>query len=613
MLQQWCFVASQLDQIGNLVLDIQGASLEPGASLIVWPRNGNANQLWSLNGTGQLVSKLNGFVLDVSGGNTGSGARVISWLPRGTKNQLWTVNADGSITDQLNSFALDISGGSSSAGSAVVVNPRDTSLQSQQWVLVPDYSFADILAMPQDGFPPFEGDRLTAYQSISQQVVSGSGADNQGGIAQDIRQAYPLTDVTIPHSVDSSYTKPAEVAQADWDFVVKQLNQEFLAVNNTRALFSSLGDYYDKAFFKDSLELSRLISASELQTSNSINGSIVSIFSGLMATVVGTLGPEAAVLASMLAAGIQGAALSNAGSGNFQAAQSDLWDTLGDGFTQVNTALGNQQTQILSNWGPLQKVQNRILSDGPDSLQWSDSLTAKLLTASGPGTTVALLQMLMPARFQIAVYPQTTDSTKGSDYPEEARWVEELSDGFYNVYVLRDPTGNYQPGGGFLQKNLWDNGVLPQNFFKATNGWEGFQYVYLLEADNPCNSLVTIVTNQTSRTLTVDPADFIGNGSTELSRKRQTLPPAGSVMFITNYAFLNGNGLTIAIIDPVISSTNAVASFTTHQHDCVAEGADVWVDGISSNNGYSVGQWTATPGTFAVFPGAVVVPIQNQS
>ncbi len=102
--QRW-----QFDDLGNgvfrivsvnsgLALDVSGASTEPGAQVIQWPWNGGLNQQWHLiflNDPSSnpapvvLQSMSSGLVIDLAGASMDPGARLIQWPWAGYPNQIW--------------------------------------------------------------------------------------------------------------------------------------------------------------------------------------------------------------------------------------------------------------------------------------------------------------------------------------------------------------------------------------------------------------------------------------------------------------------------------------------------------------------------------------------
>lgn len=122
-----------------------------------------------------------------------------------------------------------------------------------------------------------------------------------------------------------------------------------------------------------------------------------------------------------------------------------------------------------------------------------------------------------------------------------------------------------------------------------------------------CNSLLTTVTNATGNALTLT-AQAI-EGTTNLSGSIP-LPPNTSVTVLSSYQ--NGLATGFGIWDAGYSSSNTVASFNTHQHDCVLKAGDVWVDTINYVDGYFVTNVQTQEGSHSdSLPGNASVTIAN--
>jgi hypothetical protein len=116
---------------GDVVLDVKGASAQPGAQLIVWQATSGANQAFTLeydaaSGYYRILTQ-SGMVLDIQGASAADGAQVIQWPkhPSGLgANQLWYIQDAGNggvyIRSAMNGNALDIKGGSTAAGTDVI-------------------------------------------------------------------------------------------------------------------------------------------------------------------------------------------------------------------------------------------------------------------------------------------------------------------------------------------------------------------------------------------------------------------------------------------------------------------------------------------------------------
>ncbi|KAB8173342.1 ThuA domain-containing protein [Microbispora catharanthi] len=90
-------------------LDVNGASQNNGATVLIWDCNGQNNQKWTSTSASELRVYGNK-CLDVNGAGTADGTSVIIWDCNGQNNQKWRFNADGSITAVGANKCLDVSG-----------------------------------------------------------------------------------------------------------------------------------------------------------------------------------------------------------------------------------------------------------------------------------------------------------------------------------------------------------------------------------------------------------------------------------------------------------------------------------------------------------------------
>ena len=111
-----------------MVLDINSG--KHGNNLIIWPRNGGDNQLWTWEGN-LLVSKTE-YVAYVYQGNRAPGTNVISWNKLGGANQKWRQDGD-QIVSSLHGLVLDIKGGSKEQGTEIILW-NATGGDNQKWV-----------------------------------------------------------------------------------------------------------------------------------------------------------------------------------------------------------------------------------------------------------------------------------------------------------------------------------------------------------------------------------------------------------------------------------------------------------------------------------------------
>lgn len=73
--------------LSELVIDVQGG-VNNGAKLIMWPRHGNDNQTWVVDGQ-QIKLKNHNLCFDSPGGKKEQGTQIIAWNKHGGPNQQW--------------------------------------------------------------------------------------------------------------------------------------------------------------------------------------------------------------------------------------------------------------------------------------------------------------------------------------------------------------------------------------------------------------------------------------------------------------------------------------------------------------------------------------------
>ncbi len=114
----------------GLCLDVSGASITNGASVIQWGCHGRANQQWALRSVGtnifNLVNVNSAKCMDVSGASTSNGASVIQWGCHTGNNQKWAAVSmgDGSYElrpQHVSGKCLDVAGASTSSGARLQI------------------------------------------------------------------------------------------------------------------------------------------------------------------------------------------------------------------------------------------------------------------------------------------------------------------------------------------------------------------------------------------------------------------------------------------------------------------------------------------------------------
>ncbi len=128
---------------GDLVLDVDSASMEDCANVQLWTSNGTLAQRWRLAPhlrrirlLCEIVCVQSGKALDVANAGTADGTNVWQYAPNGSDAQKWRldVNADGTFTpvSKLSGTALDVNGADDRNGSNVqIYSANGTS--AQKW------------------------------------------------------------------------------------------------------------------------------------------------------------------------------------------------------------------------------------------------------------------------------------------------------------------------------------------------------------------------------------------------------------------------------------------------------------------------------------------------
>ncbi|WP_198586775.1 RICIN domain-containing protein [Glycomyces xiaoerkulensis] len=129
----------------GLVLDIEGASTDPGAGLIQYNATGAANQQFRFidagDGYHRIQARHSGHSLDVYEWNPDNGADIVQWTDNNNTVQQWQVteNAEGyhTFVNRFSGKALDVWNQSTEPGSRIS-QYDPTGSTNQQWRLNPE-------------------------------------------------------------------------------------------------------------------------------------------------------------------------------------------------------------------------------------------------------------------------------------------------------------------------------------------------------------------------------------------------------------------------------------------------------------------------------------------
>jgi hypothetical protein len=117
-------------------LDVPNSSTTGGTQVQIYDCNGQANQAFTHDSTGELSVTDGGTTdcLDANNKGTSNGTKVIIWPCNGQPNQQWTVNSNGTITGVQSGLCLDVTGASTADG-ALVELWTCNGQSNQQWTL----------------------------------------------------------------------------------------------------------------------------------------------------------------------------------------------------------------------------------------------------------------------------------------------------------------------------------------------------------------------------------------------------------------------------------------------------------------------------------------------
>ena len=117
-------------------LDVPNATTTGGTQVQIYDCNGQSNQTFTHNSTGELTVTDSGTTdcLDANNKGTSNGTKVIIWSCNGQSNQQWTLNSNGTITGVQSGLCLDVSGAGTANGTLVQLWTCNGQ-SNQQWTL----------------------------------------------------------------------------------------------------------------------------------------------------------------------------------------------------------------------------------------------------------------------------------------------------------------------------------------------------------------------------------------------------------------------------------------------------------------------------------------------
>jgi hypothetical protein len=479
---------------------------------------------------------------------------------------------------------------------------------SMYWVNGSGYPLESIMAQPPLLFPTGPSDNgqyAASYDYISANVTP------QAKATAGIRAYYTTSnqeELDDWRSQVSTMQMPPSISDATaWGNVVKQLDLELAiaaAIQGNYAVMSNLANQMEGSIKSSVNDLSGLIGHS-LGTAT---GSLATLGEGLVLAAVNLVPDVGGAVATLLQTGLS---LATANGGikitKFDMAVADLQNSVNQTFAALQTAIAQQLTAILSDWGKMQALNQLVTLPTwhPNTLYLSDDAAIGLAEGVGYGAQLAILQYLMPAGFQIWRWYNMSGSVSQSlppNAPGYAQYQENLPGGVFNLYMVAG--GSYGDDGGHnssyypsqaVMDRIWELGAQPANFFSGGNGWENFsvqsrdvggQWIANGE-DNPmrggwCNLLLGTIQNCTPNPLSVRVSP---NHDCALSWNTDTVTvgPYGLVTYAIDVGDSNNTSANIYVYDPSYSSSQYVLDFEMigGQGQCYMNGPYTTLDNFS--------------------------------
>jgi hypothetical protein len=617
---KWCYIQSALTEDLSKPLV---ATLQQGTTNVVLSsmQASSSNQLWQIAPDGRILSatpdmNYYGNPVMAPGAQLGGGQNGnymgAFFPPVQTDPTLqWIFNEQNMFINASNGLALNVQGSVTNQNTPLITYAVQSGPpKNEVWSISPSSVMTDIMAAPPVAFPVFTGDQETAYTSICQQLN-----------VTDLRSEYPILDSGLSNYLSllqgPNLQRPPGVTVADWNCVVAQLTKELMAAIDIQLLFSNYGSFDNERYSIQDTTLNQLFADAGMDQGSkteSLGGIFLSVFEGLIYTGIEALPEQWPVLGNLMETAISiSLSAANRGGGSispnpFYVAYSDLAGELSGNFAALLTTMGNMEDAILKDWGKMQATYIAIGSTGPDSLAWPDTLPAALVNASLPGYKISVMQMLLPAKYQIFVY-LVNENSAVPGAPESAQWIQQVADNQWCKYWIATPGDWSEYPSDEAMSDVWDSGVARSEFFLGLDGW-GFARTFPVYENSSigtdCHHLVITITNQTPNPL-IATASPTPEG-TVTGPTSQTLQPYGSASFVGKYE--QGLAVDFAISDPNLVGSSQVASFTGHQHKCSTAAGDVWIDSQQIHLGYQLTTPICYRGSFAKgFAGAAQIGI----
>jgi hypothetical protein len=309
---KWSFIQSPLTDDQN---NVYVATIEAVTNTVVAsPVQANSpNQLWQITMDGRILSAAEGNPVVTLGSQYNWGPNgnyiVAAPSPTETNNTLqWIFNDQNTFINASDGLALNVYGGVANPYTPLITYTAESGPPANEfWSLTPASPLTVIIAMPPATFPPFTGDEATAYEAINLKL----------GVS-DLRSQYPILDQPLPEflSVILTMKRPDNVTRPDWKHVVDQLTKEITAADAIRLIFEKYSGFHSDLFENNNNLLDGIGTEVGLQQGDDtkVGGIILSVFEGVLYTVIEALPGAGPVLGNIMEAGINIGMANNGGS-----------------------------------------------------------------------------------------------------------------------------------------------------------------------------------------------------------------------------------------------------------------------------------------------------------
>ncbi|EGC37172.1 hypothetical protein DICPUDRAFT_15974, partial [Dictyostelium purpureum] len=467
--------------IVNYCLNIKNGSKDQNTPVILWPIQKNStNELWQLTSDGHIISRMFGnVVLDVGNSVDGSNSKFYVIInPNFNVNsdsQKWVVNSETNQISNKNfpNLYLGIDGAYNGPiapvkyQNIVLAKPSDNSNPCFQWLFLPKSPFYKILSQKPEPFPTYEKDPQFAetYHLISKTITLDR--------TNSIRTQYSNTIAPLSSFQSSlvSMKCPKDVNPEVFEIVKDQINYELTCAISVQNLFATFSKFYTENYICSEASITNLALLCKLDSKKDLVTGFFKSFIDNTTTNILCMIPEIGpIFTEFVDIGYDLYADSGYSTNNispFTVAVSQLYKRFYTNFINILKIIGEIETDILNDWGMMKTTYSCIMLPvgTPNSLFWNTNMNYELVNATSIANDIAILQVLMPSKYQIYYCSFGINYTNAPSYCQY--WDNRKQ--FYYIAEIQD--NNAFPDSELMKTYLWGNNVNQQEFYQSNFGW----------------------------------------------------------------------------------------------------------------------------------------------